>query len=178
VVDFVRGWTDGASPLATDLDDEVAAAAELLRARRQDVPAVFTTVAYNEGEERTNLLCRKAPRVSCLRPGSPWVEIDRRLPMIESDLVVTKKFASAFFDTDLAATLRVRGIDTVFICGCVTSGCVRASAVDAAQHGLHALVVRDAVGDRSALAHEANLIDIDQRYGDVIGLSEAIAALQ
>jgi maleamate amidohydrolase len=174
VVDFVRGWTDGASPLAADLDDEVAATAELLRARRLDVPAIFTTVEYEPGEELTNVLCRKAPRVSCLRPRSPWIEIDRRLPRRENDLVIAKKFASAFFGTSLAALLGDRGIDTLFICGCVTSGCVRASAVDAAQYGLRALVVREAVGDRSPLAHAANLIDIDQRYGDVIGLAEAL----
>jgi hypothetical protein len=70
VVDFVRGWTDGASPLAADLDDEVGAATELLRARRPDVLAIFTTVEYEPGEELTNVLCRKAPRVSVpTRPG-------------------------------------------------------------------------------------------------------------
>ena len=174
VVDFVRGWTDDASPLAAELDEEVRATAELLRARRPEVPAIFTTVAYEPGEELSNVLCRKAPRVSCLRPGSPWVEIDSRLPRRENDLVIAKKFASAFFDTSLALRLHDREIDTLFICGCVTSGCVRASAVDAAQYGLRPLVVREAVGDRSALAHVANLIDIDQRYGDVIGLAEAL----
>jgi nicotinamidase-related amidase len=173
----MNGSSGGLQSVQDGLDDEVAATVELLRARPRHVPAIFTTVAYDPGEERTNLLCRKAPRVSCLRPGSPWVEIDGRLPRVEGDLIVAKKFASAFFDTDLAATLRGRGLDTVVICGCVTSGCVRASAVDAAHYSLRALVVRDAVGDRSALAHEANLIDIDQRYGDVIGLSEAIAFL-
>jgi nicotinamidase-related amidase len=177
VVDFIRGWTDAASPLAAPLDREVAATAALLRARPRDVPAVFTTVEYADGEERSNLLCRKAPRVALLRPGLPWTEIDPRLPRAAGDLVVTKQFASAFFGTDLAASLRRRAVDTLLICGCMTSGCVRATAVDAAQHGLHALVVRDGVGDRSALAHEANLMDIEARYGDVIALDEARAFL-
>jgi maleamate amidohydrolase len=178
IVDFVRGWTDQASPLAADLDAPVDATVALLRARPRHVLAIFTSVAYAPGEEATNMLCRKAPRVACLRPDSPWIEIDPRLPRIEGDLVLAKKFASAFFDTGLAPILRKRNVDTLLICGCVTSGCVRASAVDAAQHGLRPLVVREAVGDRSVLAHEANLMDIDQRYGDVIGLAEAIAYLQ
>jgi maleamate amidohydrolase len=96
------------------------------------------------------------------------------LPRRDSDLVVSKQHGSAFFGTELAPQLSERGIDTLLICGCVTSGCVRASAVDAAQHGFRPLVVREAVGDRSPLANEANLIDIDQRYGDVVTLKEAL----
>ena len=64
-------------------------------------------------------------------------------------------------------------IDTLLIAGCVTSGCVRASAVDAAQHGFRPLVVREAVGDRSPLANEANLLDIEARYGDVMAVGQA-----
>lgn len=90
---------------------------------------------------------------------------------------MSKQFGSAFFGTSLADELSTRGVDTLLICGCVTSGCVRASAVDAAQHGFRPLVVREAVGDRSPLANEANLIDIDQRYGDVITLPQALGYL-
>lgn len=175
IVDFARGWTDPASPMAIDLDAAVEAAAALLqRARRLSVPAFFTTVAYQAHEVPANVLARKSPGVSCMHVGSRWTELDARLPVAQGDVILVKQHASPFFGTDLAAQLAERQIDTLLICGCVTSGCVRAAAVDAAQHDFRPMVVRDAVGDRSALAHEANLIDIDQRYGDVVSLEEAV----
>jgi maleamate amidohydrolase len=175
VVDFARGWTDPASPLALPADTEVEAAAALVAAARPaGLPVAFTTVAYAPGEDMPIVLL-KAPRVRCMAPGSPWVEIDPRLEVAAGERVVVKRHASAFFETDLAQWFGDRGVDTLLLAGCVTSGCVRASAVDAAQHGFRPLVVRDAVVDRSAQAHEASLIDIEQRYGDVIALDEALA---
>jgi nicotinamidase-related amidase len=91
--------------------------------------------------------------------------------------VLVKKGASAFFGTDLAQRLRALAVDTVVICGATTSGCVRASVVDAVQHGFPTLVVREAVGDRARAPHDANLFDIEQKYGDVISVDDAVAYL-
>jgi maleamate amidohydrolase len=178
VVDFARGWTDPSSPIALDADDEVRAAAALVAAAHSGgAPVVFTTVGYPSEEERPIILLLKAPGVRCMIPGSPWVEVDPRLRARGGDRVLEKPHASAFFGTDLDRWLRERGVDTLLVAGCVTSGCVRASVVDAAQHGFRPLVVREAVTDRSPAAHEANLVDIDRRYGDVIGLDEGLQIL-
>lgn len=178
VVDFARGWTDAASPMAVPLDREIAATARLLRqAHRRGTPVIFTTVEYRADEAAAVIVARKSPWVSCMQPGSPWIRIDPRLRVEAGDLVVVKKHGSAFFATDLVSQLVLRQIDTLFICGCVTSGCVRATVVDAAQYGFRPFVIREAVGDRSRLAHEANLLDIEQRYGDVVSLDEALAWL-
>jgi nicotinamidase-related amidase len=174
VVDFIEGFTSIQSPFGGPWDDAIAVTADLLReAHRNDVPAILTTVEFDPQDAETNLLIRKAPAVAALARGSHWTNIDHRLPRHATDQVISKKHGSAFFGTDLAARLQTMQIDTLLIAGCVTSGCVRASAVDAAQYGIRPLVVREAVGDRSPLAHEANLMDITARYGDVISLEEA-----
>ena len=174
VVDFIEGFTSIQSPFGGPWDDAVAVTADLLHdAHRNNVPAIFTTVEFDPQDAEKNLLIRKAPAVAALARGSHWTNIDHRLPRHATDQVISKKHGSAFFGTDLAARLQAMQIDTLLIAGCVTSGCVRASAVDAAQYGFRPLVVKEAVGDRSPLAHEANLMDIAARYGDVISLEEA-----
>jgi nicotinamidase-related amidase len=174
VVDFIEGFTNPASPFGGPWDSAVKHTAELLRiAHRRNVPAVFTTVEFDAKDAEENLLIRKAPAVAALLRGSPLTSVDHRLPRHPTDVVISKKHGSAFFGTDLAARLAAIKIDTLLIAGCVTSGCVRASAVDAAQYGLRPLVVREAVGDRSPLANEANLLDIEARYGDVVTIEQA-----
>jgi len=176
-VDFACGWTDPAAPMAVPLEAAIDATACVIRAARPaGAPVIFTTYEVGPPGAASPLL-RKSPRVACMTPGSPWTRIDPRLPRLPDDYVLVKPAGSAFFATSLAAMLRTLHVDTVLVCGCVTSGCVRATAVDAAQHGLHTIVVREAVGDRSAAAHEANLLDIDQRYGDVVLMDEVIAWL-
>jgi maleamate amidohydrolase len=176
-VDLSRGFTDAASPLACALDAVLSATRELLdRARATGVPVLFTTVVYDDaGERAADVFLRKVPALRALRPGSEWVELDPRLGRRDGEPVVEKAFASAFFATPLAALLA--GRDTLVICGASTSGCVRATAVDAMQHGLAPIVVRDCVGDRSARAHEQALADVDGRYGDVVDLADAVRAL-
>jgi maleamate amidohydrolase len=179
VVDFARGWTDPTSPLSIRLDRELETTAELLAvAREREAPIVYTTVAYDEADLDTVPMLRKTPRVKAMVRGSWLTEIDARIAPADGEPVLVKKHASAFFGTPLASYLTARAVDTLLIAGCITSGCVRASAVDAAQHGLHALVVEKAVGDRSAEAHEASLRSIDALYGDVVSLAEALAALR
>jgi nicotinamidase-related amidase len=179
IVDFIEGFTNKSSPLFGDWDEPINNTVFLLQAFRQkNLPVIFTTVEYSPGEIKTNLLSLKSPRIEILIKDSRWTAIDQRLAALEEDIIISKKYGSAFFETSLAAQLQVLNIDTLLISGCVTSGCVRASAVDAAQNGFRPIVVRETVGDRSLLANEANLIDIEQRYGDVISLEEASQYLQ
>jgi len=179
VVDFARGWTDPASPMAGDFDAPVAASAELLAsARAAGVTVAFTTVAYEEGELDRVLMLRKTPRVRILRVGSALTEVDPRLAPQRDELVLVKKQASAFFGTALEAELRKLGVDTLLLAGCITSGCIRTTAADAAQLGFRPLVVREAVGDRDETAHAAALAAIDTLYGDVIPLAEARRLLE
>jgi maleamate amidohydrolase len=177
VVDLLEGFTDIASPLGADLDLVVESTRTLLDgAREAGVPVLFTTVVYDEANERAAaVFLRKVPALAVLRPGSRWIEVDARLDRRPDEPVLSKAFASAFFGTPLAAMLA--GRDTLIVCGASTSGCVRATVVDALQHGLAPIVPRECVGDRWAAAHDANLFDIDAKYGDVVSLSDTISAV-
>jgi nicotinamidase-related amidase len=179
VIDLIRAFTDLSSPLASNLDSEVAATRRVLdAARRLDLPIAFTTVEYDEGFRDAGVFIKKVPSLSVLRKGTPMVEVDKRLAPRPNEHVIVKKYASAFFGTALASTLTAAGVDTLLITGCTTSGCVRASAVDACQHGFRTIVVKECVGDRAIEPHEANLFDIDAKYGDVVSLEEALTYLQ
>ena len=179
VVDVNRGFTDPASPLVCDLDDCVAAIARLLEAfRSAELPVIFTTVCYDDfGRRAATVFVEKIPALLVLEPGSPWVEIDPRIAPAEGEPVLSKYFASAFFGTTLATLLASAGCDTVVATGASTSGCVRATALDALQHGYRVVVPREAVGDRSADAHEANLYDLDTKYADVVSVEDVLAEL-
>jgi maleamate amidohydrolase len=177
VVDLNRGFTDPESPLACDLDDVLVATRSLLDVARGRVPVLFTTVVYDEvGEAAAAVFLRKVPALGLLRPGTRWVEIDERLGRRPEEPVIAKAHASAFFGVPLAALLA--GRDTLVVCGASTSGCVRATVVDAMQHGLSPIVPRECVGDRSPRAHAQALEDIGGRYGDVVGLGEVARALE
>ena len=180
VVDVNRGFTDPASPLACDLDGVVAAIRQLLEeARRAEIPIVFTTVSYTEGDKRTAAaFIDKVPALLTLEAGSRWVEIDPRIAPREDEPVLNKLFASAFFGTALSSLLAANGCDSLIVTGASTSGCVRATAVDALQHGYRPIVPREAVGDRNPDAHAANLYDLDTKYGDVVSLAEVIEHLE
>jgi nicotinamidase-related amidase len=180
VVDLSRGFTEARWPTGADLTDVVAATARLVAAaRRIDAPVIYTTIAYDPAEADGSAYAwlNKAPGLRVLRAGSELVEIDPRLPREPQDPVVVKRGASAFFGTHLAATLTSLGADTVVVCGATTSGCVRASVVDAVQSGFPVLVPRECCGDRAEGPHEANLFDIDAKYGDVLALDDVVAYL-
>ena len=180
VVDVSRGFTDPASPLVCDLDGCVEAIAGLLEVfRRAGLPVVFTTVCYDEaGKRAASVFIEKIPALLVLAPGSEWVEIDPRIAPIEGEPVLSKYFASAFFGTTLSSLLSTAGCDTVVVTGASTSGCVRATAVDALQHGYRVVVPREAVGDRNPAAHDANLYDLDTKYGDVVSVDEVVDHLE
>lgn len=180
VVDLSYGFTDPSSPLHCETDAAVEATAQLLQAAREaDRPVAFTTVAYDEAGARTaHAFIAKAPALAALTPGSRWAQIDERIAPREDEPVFAKLFASAFFGTALQSMLTAAGCDTLIVTGASTSGCVRATVVDGVQHGLAVLVPREAVADRAQGAHDASLLDIDAKYGDVVSLQEAIAALR
>jgi maleamate amidohydrolase len=180
VVDMTVGFTDPSSPLHCDLEAVVEAIGRLLTAARDaELPVVYTTVAYGEADRRTAAaFIDKVPALLTLEAGSRWTEIDARLAPRPDEPVITKLFASAFFGTPLASLLASAGCDGVIVTGASTSGCIRATAVDALQHGYRVTVPREAVGDRNPAAHEANLYDVDAKYGDVVPLEEALDRLR
>jgi maleamate amidohydrolase len=180
VVDLSVGFTDPASPLVCDLDGVVAAVARILAAARAaGRPVIYTTVVYDAaGERAASIFIEKVPALLTLAPGSRFVEIDRRLAPAPGEPGVQKYFASAFHGTALPSLLAAEGCDSVIVTGASTSGCVRATAVDALQHGYRTVVPRDAVGDRNPAAHDANLYDIDTKYGDVVSTDEVVEHLE
>jgi maleamate amidohydrolase len=180
VVDVNLGFTDPASPLVCDLEDVVVAIRRLLdEARRAGLPVVFTTVSYGDGDRvAAAAFIDKVPALLTLEAGSRWVELDRRLEPQPGEPVLNKLFASAFFGTPLSSVLAAAGCDSVIVTGASTSGCVRATVVDALQHGYRPVIPREAVGDRNPAAHEANLYDIDAKYGDVVSTDEVVAHLE
>ena len=178
VVDFIKSFTDPASPLGSNLDAEVEATARVLAlARRKRLPTVFTTVAYDPNLREAGVFVRKLPALKLLVKGSEAVEVDPRLGMLPDEHLIVKSYASAFFGTALGSLLVSQGVDTVIVTGCTTSGCVRATAVDSMQHGFPTIVPRQCVGDRAEMPHEANLFDINAMYGDVVDLDVVLGYL-
>ena len=180
VVDMTLGFTDPESPLACDLEKPVANIRELLDvARESEIPVLFTTVAYRESDKLTAAaFIAKVPALLSLEAGSRWAEIDPRIAPRVTEPVLNKLFASAFYGTGLPSALAAAGVDTLIVTGASTSGCVRATAVDALQYGYRPVVPREAVGDRDPQAHEANLHDIDAKYGDVVPVEETLGYLR
>jgi len=180
VVDVNIGFTDPSSPLACDLDDVVEAIGRLLdEARRAGIPVVYTTVSYGEGDRvAAAAFIDKVPALLTLEAGSHWVEVDPRIAPRADEPVLNKLFASAFFGTPLSSLLAAAGRASLIVTGASTSGCVRATVVDALQHGYRPIVPRDAVGDRNPAAHEASLYDIDAKYGDVVSVDDVVEHLE
>lgn len=180
LVDLVRAYFDPASPLFAPAVEEARRSSVrlLAAARRARIMIVFTRVVYRRGGADGGVFFRKVKALSVFEEGSAFGAFAEGIDPRPDELIVTKQYASAFFGTSLAPTLTAAGIDTAIITGVTTSGCVRATAVDAMQYGFIPIVVRDAVGDRDAHPHEANLFDLEGKYADVVGESEAVAYLE
>ncbi|WP_207842516.1 isochorismatase family protein [Williamsia soli] len=177
-IDLAMAYLDDSSPLRAPVDDAVAASAALVgAARAAGIPVIFTRVSYQPGGLDGGLFVRKIPALTVFEEGSPLAEFVPDPRPEPGETVITKQYASAFFGTSLAATLTAAGIDTLYICGLSTSGCIRASATDALQHGFRPLVVADACGDREPQLHDANLLDLQAKYADVLGLVDALSQL-
>lgn len=179
MIDAVRAYVEPASPLYAAAEPALACLARLTdAARRAAAPVVFTKVVYQAGGADGGFFCRKVPGLRAFDDGSPLGQFPPELQPRPDDLVVVKQYASAFFGTSLAATLRFWGIDTVILGGFSTSGCVRATATDAIQNGFVPFVVKDACADRHAFPHEANLFDLQAKYAEVVNEEEIVALLQ
>jgi maleamate amidohydrolase len=175
LIDFARAYYDPASQLYAGVESARASAARLhLAARAAGVPVIFTRVEYSPDGHEGGVFYKKIAALKAFHTGSPLGDFTAELSPLPGDEVITKHFPSAFFGTALAEKLHADGIDTILITGLSTSGCVRASAVDALCHGFVPLIVVDAVGDRDARVHEANLFDLGAKTGELV--SEAQAA--
>ena len=177
VIDFIKAYTtQGAAFFGQGVVDAVEATVELLTAARAArVPIIYTKVLYHPSGMDGGLFVKKVPALRKLVAGEPLAEIDTRIPPAPEDLVIVKNYPSCFFGTSLASTLAGLSIDTLVITGCSTSGCVRAAAIDAIQYGYRVIVPRECVGDRHDGPHDANLFDINAKYGDVIPKADVIA---
>ncbi|MGH1561665.1 isochorismatase family protein [Mumia sp. DW29H23] len=175
VVDLMRAYFDAASPLCLPSADVLGPARRVLdAARAAGVPVVHTRVAYDAEGTDGGVFLRKLPALRGLVGGGPLSEIVEQVAPAKGETVVVKQYASAFFGTTLSSTLASAGVDTVLVVGVSTSGCIRATAVDALQHGLVPVVVRDAVADRAPGPHEANLYDLQAKYAQVVSEGEAV----
>ena len=181
LVDFMQSYTTSSEPLyAPDVVKAVQEAEEVLNfARKQGVTVIHTNILYQAKDQLDGgMWVKKSPVMAAMVASNPATRFCPEVEPLSGELVITKNYASAFFGTSLASVLRTQDIDTIVIVGCSTSGCVRASAVDAVQHGFRTIVIRECVGDRHQAPHEANLFDIDSKYGDVVSKGEAMNYFQ
>jgi maleamate amidohydrolase len=178
-IDLMRAYFDAASPLCLPSDECLHAAGRVVAAARaHGVPVLHTRVAYGPDGVDGGVFVRKVPALRQLFGGGGTMgELMPAVAPTGSELVLVKQYASAFFGTTLASTLRAQGIDTLVLVGVSTSGCIRATAVDAMQYGFVPLVVRDAVGDRAPGPHEANLFDLQAKYAEVVDEATALEYL-
>lgn len=178
VIDLIKGFTDPRMPLGADLSAQISVARELIEASRETgIPIYYTTVSYEERDiHDAGIWAKKMSGLMTLRAGTP--EVDPTLGRLPDEPVIVKKYASAFFGTDLLSRLNSRRIDTLLISGCTTSGCVRATTVDAVQNGLRPMVVREAVGDRAESDHEQSLFDLNAKYADVVSAEDVSSYLE
>ncbi|WP_127506501.1 isochorismatase family protein [Actinoplanes solisilvae] len=177
LVDPALAYTSPDSPLFLKSGQAAAEAMASIAAvaRAQTVPVVWTSVRYADSScHEAPLFAAKVPALAVFATGSPFAGFAPPLAPADGELVVVKHYASAFAGTSLAAWLSSHGVDTLVIGGYSTSGCVRASALDALQNGFRPMVVREACADREGGPHESNLFDLDAKYADVIDLNKAL----
>jgi maleamate amidohydrolase len=178
IVDVVMAYLAKDSPLYAGVEAELAANERLLAAARAaGIPVIFTNVVYEPGGLSGGLFYRKVPALKAFERGSPLGAFPETLQPRSHEIVVSKQYPSAFCGTPLAGMLVAMGVDTLLITGYSTSGCVRATALDALCHGFAPFVVREACGDRSEQVQQANLFDIQAKIGEVIACDQAIALL-
>ena len=178
IVDFVNGFDDpeqfGGGNISEACDNSVA----LLEAcRGLGLPIAHTRIVFNADGSDGNVFSLKIPPLRDLSEDTPASQIVDRLKPRAGEIVVRKRLPSAFFGTDLAPNFTLRGVDTVLIAGCVTSGCIHASVLDVMCHGFRPILISDCVGDRDLAAHEVNLRVLGQIYADIMTRDEAIVEL-
>ncbi len=178
MIDFVEAYFDRGCALFADVEDALASALRLqAAARAAKVPVIYTNVVYNKSALNGGRFYQKSMTLHNFIEGNPMGAWPKGLVPADDELVISKQYPSAFFGTSLASTLTTIGIDTLIHTGVSTSGCVRATCVDCCSYGFIPIIVRDAVGDRHPAPHEANLFDMDAKYGDVVSEAETLAYL-
>ena len=176
VIDFIKAYTTKGAPFfGQGVVDAVEHSVPLLAAARSaKVPIIYTKVLYHPSGMDGGLFVKKVPALRALVDGEPLAEIDPKITPQPEDLVIVKNYPSCFFGTSLQSTLMGLGVDTLILTGCSTSGCVRAAAIDAIQYGYRVIVPRECAGDRHDGPHDANLFDINAKYGDVVPKTQVI----
>lgn len=168
LIDFVRAYFDPDCELYADVDAALQSALRILEvAREKGLLIIYSNVVYQAGGVDGGRFFEKALPLKHFVRGSPMAAFTTGLEPRDDEIVVSKQYASAFFGTSLAATLTAQGIDTLVLTGVTTSGCVRASCVDALSNGFIPIVVADACGDRHESPHDANLFDMQAKYAEV-----------
>lgn len=178
LIDFVEGYFDKACDLYADVDEALASALRVREAaHRAGIPVILTNVVYHPKAMDGGRFYEKARPLRYFVQGSAMGAWPKGLVPTPDELIISKQYPSAFFGTSLASTLTSLGVDNVILTGLTTSGCVRASCVDAMSHGFITTVVREACGDRHDGPHEANLFDMQAKYADVVSETDIIAHL-
>lgn len=178
IVDFTVGFNDAALFGGGNIDPAVKRTVGLLEFfRNRKLPVAYTRVVYADDGSDGGIFATKQPRLLMLTERHPAGQVVPELAPRAGELVVRKNQASAFFGTNLAPWLVQQGADSVVVAGCTTSGCVRATVVDAISYNFRPLVAHDCVGDRALGPHEASLFDLQQKYADVLERDAIIAAL-
>jgi len=179
LIDFVQAYFDRSCALYADVDDALASAIRVRDAAREAaIPIIYTNVVYHPSLIDGGRFMQKTPLLKNFVAGSPMGAWPEGLEPNADEQVISKQYPSAFFGTSLAATLTAAGIDTVILTGLSTSGCVRATCVDTCSHGFIPIIVADACGDRHEAPHQANLFDMDAKYGDVVSEAELTEYLE
>lgn len=179
LIDFCRAYFEPDCDLYADVDDAIASALRVREAAREaGVPVFLTRVVYHPSGLDGGRFFEKALPLRHFTKGNPMGEWGPGLVALDDEIVVSKQYPSAFFATSLASTLTAMGRDSVLLTGLTTSGCVRASCVDAMSYGFRTAVVAEACGDRHEAPHEANLFDMNAKYADVVSEDETIAFLR
>ncbi|PKB14583.1 maleamate amidohydrolase [Novosphingobium kunmingense] len=178
LIDFVQAYFEPGCDLYAGVEDALASALRVREAAtRASIPVILTRVQYHPLALDGGRFFEKARPLRYFLEGSPMGAWPRGLEPRAEELVLSKQYPSAFFGTSLASTLTALGIDSVLLTGLTTSGCVRATCIDAMSHGFRTSVVGDACGDRHPGPHEANLFDMNAKYADVVTEAEAIEFL-
>lgn len=178
MIDFVEAYFDQSCTLYAGVEETLASALRLqAAARAAGIPVIYTNVVYNKSALNGGRFYQKSMTLHNFVEGNPMGAWPKGLVPADDELVISKQYPSAFFGTSLASTLTTMGIDTLIHTGVSTSGCVRATCVDCCSYGFIPIIVREAVGDRHPAPHEANLFDMDAKYGDVVSEAETLAYL-
>ena len=180
LIDFVQAYFEESCPLYAGVEESLTSALRIRdAARAADIPVIYTNVVYQAGGADGGVFFRKVPALEAFIEGNPLGGWPQGLTPAAGEVVISKQYPSAFFGTSLAAMLTFLKVDTLIITGLTTSGCVRATCIDAVSSGFIPIVVSDACGDRHEAPHTANLFDMQAKYADVVNerwvLNELVA---